>query len=230
MSSEDRARLRLVGGSQIASFIRCLQLVRTQESFMAWLEKQFTTDFRGNVYTEIGKICEELILDELPCVEESNKQRIHVQFRQFCLGSTPDAILSNGRIIEIKTKVRDRGTEPITAQHALQLIYYLVMNDKSEGSLLYYTPDRDFETLHLLAEYQVTLEQEDRDYFLDNLLDCCESMNDLLPGQVKKARVGRKAMVLYDYKRLFIKKFSSFTPILIEKWPTELDELMKKIE
>lgn len=230
MSSEERARLRLIGGSQIASFIRCLQQVLSQEAFIAWMDKQFTSDFQGNVYTEIGKICEELILDELPGVVESNKQRIHIHFAQFCLGSTPDAILSDDRIIEIKTKVRDHGREPITAQHALQLIYYLVMNDKSEGSLLYYTPDRDFETLHLIAEYQVKLEKEDRDYFLDNLLDCCESMSQLLPGQRKKARVGRKATVLYDYKRLFIKQLSPNTPLLIEKWPTELDELMKKLE
>ena len=86
------------------------------------LDKQFQSQFTGNVYTEIGKVCEDLILEEiLPLIEESNQRTIHYEFPKFQLCSTPDAILKDGRVLEIKTKIRDKGRNPITAQHALQL-------------------------------------------------------------------------------------------------------------
>ncbi len=227
----ERARLRLIGGSQIASFIRCLQITPSQDTFAAFLDKQFQSQFTGNVYTEIGKVCEDLILEEiLPLIEESNQRTIHYEFPKFQLCSTPDAILKDGRVLEIKTKIRDKGRNPITAQHALQLVYYMVMRDKEHGSLIYYTPDKDFETLHLIGEYQITLSKVDRDFFRDTLVYCCQSMSDLLPGQVKKPSVSSHATVLCDYKRLFVNKLSLFTPIFIDKWPTDLDELMKTLD
>lgn len=231
MSTRERARLRLIGGSQIASFIRCLQITPTQATFAQFLDKQFQSEFTGNVYTEVGNLCEDLILEEiLPLIEESNKRTIHYEFPLFQLCSTPDAILRDGRVIEIKTKVRDHGRNPITAQHALQLVYYMVMRDKEFGSLIYYTPDRDFESLHLIGEYQVSLSKVDRDFFRETLVYCCRSMSDLLPGQDKKPSVSSHATVLYDYKRLFIKQLSPFTPIFIDRWPTDLGELMKSLE
>jgi len=226
MSCNERARLRLIGGSQFASFIRCLETTYSQETFATFLQKTFETTVPENNFMKIGSSCEEAIIKSYEDVEESNRRRIHADFGTFKLCSTPDIILKSGKIVEIKTKCKDRGRNPITNQHALQLVYYMAMNNKTEGSLVYYTPDPEFNTIHLITEYQIRLCEKELQFFKDTLLFICEAMFNLLPGQVKPIYVGGYAMVLKDYARLFVHRISPDTPLIIEEWPTDLDALL----
>lgn len=199
---------------------------------MSYLEKQFSQTPFDSIYCDIGLAVEEIVIEaygQNHRILESNVRTIHADFGIFQLCSTPDIILDNDTVIEIKTKCKDRGTSPITNQHALQLIYYMVLHDKSNGSLVYYSPDLEFKKIHLITEYQIKLSPADRAFFKRLLMQMCQSMAELLTGQQKKPIVTTHALILKDYSRLFVQRLSDYTPLLISKWPTDLDVLMKKM-
>lgn len=230
MSFEDRARLRIFGGSQIASLIRCFEITENKDTFLNFLNRVFDSSFTGNVYTQIGHACESLILHHFQeDILESNIRHMHYDFGLFQLCSTPDAILKDGTVVEIKTKINPKKKIKrfLNSQHALQLIYYMCMHDKQEGCLLYYSPMADQKTIAMIDRYDVTLTKEDRAFFTDILVYCCTTLAELRSGESKPSGITTRAIILKDYIRLFRRQDVEHPITGI--WSTHLDELLAQV-
>lgn len=234
----DRGRLHYIGGSGIAGFLKALQTCGSSETFMAYLDKQFSSSFTGNDYTSIGNLCEDAIIEAYESsgqfikvqVAETNQRRtiatIDHPTHPWTLVATPDIVLTNETVVEIKTKIDYKGTHPITAAHALQLIYYCCFLDKPLGSLVYYTPED--ETIMLIIEYTCQLNEEQREFFRENLLRLCNMVAALQPGDQIPQYVHNMASVLFDFKRLVhAAAFSPITPLIVLSYPSAVDDLLR---
>lgn len=237
-----RAKVRGIGGSTIAPFLRAISNSISVSAVDAFLEKTYNSEFHGNVYTAIGLEAEKPIIEYYEASEKypilcSNKQMTiwkcdwhrRGSMEQFQLVATPDLITVSGKIIEIKNKINYRGKHPITPQHALQLVYYMCMLDYEQGSLVYFCPDPKGKTIDLVTEYQIKLTEKQREFFYTNLISCCEEIAGLMSDERLPWRVRNIATILYDYKRLYREAFSQETPLLINEWPSQLDELYRQL-
>jgi len=240
----DRRKEHMIGGSGMSALLHAMMTCGTSSTFIASTTKIFDNSFTGNSYTRIGHLCEEVIIQAYDTaledsemhggayIVESNERHkfLDVRHREsdhhWQLVATPDMVLSNGTVVEIKTKIKPGGTRRyITSQHALQLVYYMCFLDQPEGSLVYFTPDNG--TIDLLTEYRISLSPLQREYFRKNLITCCEMIGDLYAGERIPWVVKNLATILYDYKRLFIESFSFVTPLVIHEWPIGMEELLE---
>jgi len=226
-----RAFERRIGGSNIATIIYLLTYCETTTLFDERIDGIFSTEFKGNVYTNIGKAAETLIVASLDNVVASNYMRKVAHFPSsrglsIVLGITPDAELSDGTVIEIKTKcTRKHLNEPLTPAHALQVITYMAMTNQNKGKVLYYRPEPDLNGLCLLREYGIELSSEDRYWFKNQLIYILTKVMDLEEGELIPQEIRNIATVLYYYRKLLKPEFSSNTKVFIDAWSQELEDL-----
>lgn len=226
-----RANERRIGGSNIATIIYLLTYCDSTTLFDERIDGLFSTAFKGNVYTDIGKASETLIISSLDNVIAANYMRRVASFpsprgRTLVLGITPDAELADGTVIEIKTKcTKKHSNEPLTPAHALQVITYMAMTNQNKGIVLYYRPEPELNGLCLLREYDVELSPEDRYWFSYQLVYILTTVMKLEEGELIPQEIRNIATILYYYRKLLKPRFSPLTKVFIDAWSQELEDL-----
>jgi len=241
MTSALRRLNRSIGGSNIASFIRAYTSATTISAIDEYLKKTFESEpFEGNVYTEIGKVTEELIIEGWKQkgldVKESNIQELYADYKETTRGAcnglqlvaTPDMVLGDDCIVEIKTKCTPSIKPPVTAQHILQLVYYMAMSDRPNGKLVYYHPNLKAQQIQCTHEYNIQLGQAERSFFKYGIHRLCAITQSTFAGGLVTEETRILASILYDFKRYYLYE-PKYTVPVINAWSSYLDELMQKI-
>lgn len=214
MEGESRLLNRCIGGSNIASFIRAFTSARTIASIDSYLVITLDDNkFTGNTYTEIGKVCEEFIIDAFCItndVTSSNYQFRYVDARQTARGenigcqlvATPDLLIGLDTVVEIKTKCFASHRSAVTPQHVLQLIYYMAMTQRPVGYLVYYNPD-GHGIINLTHTYQVRLSDTEMRFIRSGIMRLVGLVQSCLAGEPLSDDVRNLATILYDFKRCY---------------------------
>lgn len=152
-NTREREISKTIGGSTLYSVLNYCRIHGNDglaERLLYIIHRILNNDFRGNRYTEMGKICEEVILDKMTTnhagfVMDDNK---NIQIRTMNYGAeelkfaiTPDLFIGDkeNTIIEIKCTINpDNYCRLPSMSHAMQLISYVNCHPTAKRGIILY--------------------------------------------------------------------------------------------
>lgn len=194
--AEVRAEMNWIGGSAAGFVVKKLTArVPMEQKLEAIIANAINKNgFRGNDFTAMGNHLEELIMNRYFPEDPHNSSLLLNIYQskgfgsldtQFSFGITPDVLVGDDEVIEIKTSYRirkediwSRDKQPKTRkpkkEHVAQLICYMSELNRPKGQLLYFCPYKLANgewTILLYRAFKFELTEIDKKFCLSNALD-----------------------------------------------------------